>query len=99
MKKDGGTIENWQLHTLSDETRKVAIEQYGDNIGKILTGMVKEDPTGRWNPGMHMKSSVVVAFDGLTVETLNTKYRVVGPRGEKILPKGDLGDFVCGIFY
>ena len=94
MKKDGGTIENWQLHTLSDKYKEAS----RGTLGKVLTGTVKEDPTVRWETGMHMRSSLVVAFDGLTVETLNTRYRVVGPQGDKFLG-GDIGDAVAGIFY
>ena len=93
MKKNGGTIKNWQLHTLSDRFDTTG------TLGKVLTGTVVEDPLGRWEPCMHMRSSLVVAFDGLHVETLNTIYKVVGPEGEKVLPSGDLGDFVVGITY
>jgi hypothetical protein len=94
MKKDGGTIKNWQLHTLSRKYQ----EAYPETLGKILTGIVVEDPTGRWLPGYHMKSSLVVSFDGLYVETLNTIYRVVGEMGDTTLG-GDWGDKVLGVFY
>jgi len=94
MKKDGGTIQNWTLHTLSDGTRKVYNELYPENIGKILTGDVLEDPTNRWNEGDFIRSSLVVAFDGMTVETLNTRYRVVGPAWGN-----DMGDSVMGIYF
>lgn len=95
MKKDGGVITNWQLHTLGSEY----LVKYPGTLGRILTGTVKHDPTGRWEPGFHMRSSMVVSFDGETVETLNTLYKVDGPEGEKVLPTGDLGTAVLNIFY
>ena len=94
MKKDGGVVQNWFLHTLSDETRKKYNKVYPENIGKILTGDFLEEPTGRWKVGDFMRSSLVVSFDGMTVETLNTRYRVVGPAWEN-----DMGDSVMGIYF
>ena len=94
MKKYGGILQNWYLHTLSDETRKKYNETYPENLGKILTGTFVEEPTGRWRVGEFVRSSLVVAFDGTTVETLNTRYKVVGPaRGN------DMGDSVMGIYF
>jgi hypothetical protein len=65
----------------------------------ILTGTVKEDSTGRWEPGFHMRSSLIVVMDldeGI-IETQNTIYKVEGPQGEDVLP--DIGDGVLGVFY
>lgn len=95
MKKNGRTIKHWQLHTLSDKWNTKG------TLGVILTGTIAEDPTGKWEPGMHMRSSLLVSFEPSTstVETLNSIYKLEGPEGEKVLPKGDLGDFVLGIFY
>ena len=93
-KLNGGTIKHWQLHTLSAKYQKA----YPHTLGKILTGIVVEDPTGRWEPGMHMRSSLVVSFDGLHVETLNSIYKVVGEAGDTTLG-GDWGDKILGVFY
>ena len=94
MKKNGGVITNWQLHSLSTKY----LVKYPGTLGRILTGIVVNDPAGRWNPGDHMRSSMVVSFDGETVETLNTIYKVEGPEGDSTLG-GDIGDFVLNIFY
>ena len=94
MKKFGGIVQNWHLHTLSKELRKKYNVLYPDNIGKILTGTFTEEPTGRWKVGDFMRSSLVVSFDGLTVETLNTRYKVIGPAWGN-----DMGDSVLGIYF
>lgn len=100
-KKDGGTIINWQLHTLS--ATPVQVSQFGYEVQTdkcyVLTGTVKEDPTGRWEPGFHMRSSLIVAMDldkGI-IETQNTVYKVEGEQGGDIFP--DIGDGAMGIFY
>lgn len=100
-KKEGGTLEKWQLHTLSVSVEKA--KELGQDIQTdkcyVLTGVIAEDPTGRWQPGHHFRSSLVVAMDldkGI-VETQNTIYYVKGPGNNDIVP--ELGDAVTGLFY
>lgn len=88
MKKDGGTVKNWQLHTLSGH--------YEGTLGKILTGTLVNDPTGRFQPGFHIRTSLVVSVTGNRVETMNTVYHLHGPSGDVF---GDMGDAVLGIYY
>ena len=102
-KKDGGVLTGWQLHNVSDDVERVN-QRYDIHIKTdkvyILTGTVKEDPTGRWLPGYHMRSSVVIDIDRETgiVETKNTIYKVEGEEGEHVLP-GNMGPAVLGLFY
>lgn len=102
MKKNGGIISHWQLHTLSpspEQVREIRPDVQTERA-HILTGTVVEDPTGRWQPGFHMKSSLVIRYDkeqGI-VETENTIYRLQDPQGDTTLG-GDLGDAVRSIFY
>jgi len=99
-KKDGGIIDHWQLHKLSysiDELCELGYDIQMD-AGYILTGTVLEDPTGRWEVGFHMRSSMIVAFDlnKRIVETQNTIYKLGENKGD-VIP--DLGDNVGSIFY
>jgi len=100
-KKDGGTIDHWQLHKLSANVQDV-VEKLGYDVQTdacyILTGTVIDDPTGRWQPGWHMRSSVIVAMDLEKgwVETQNTFYKL-GENPGDVIP--DLGDGVGSIFY
>jgi hypothetical protein len=98
-KKYGGRIKNWQVHqlTISQE----AIDKLYPNQGAkplVFTGTVVEDPTGRWQPGDHMRSSLIVKINkGRTkIETLNTKYNVTD-EDNNILP--ELGNGALKIFY
>ena len=100
-KKDGGVITEWTLNTLSYTPERVK-ELAGVDVRTdkcfILSGYVKEDPTGRFEVGFHFRSSLVIDVDeenGL-VETRNTIYRLDGPAG-KGLP--DMGDMIAKVFY
>jgi hypothetical protein len=93
MKKER-TVKNWQIHNLTDRWAK----QFPEGINKILTGTVVDDPTGQWEVGFHMRSSMIVKIEKGLVETLNTLYSLEGEEGDKYLG-GDIGDAVVGIFY
>ncbi len=102
MKKDGGTIRNWQLHTLSKEedvlkTAKELNPGFNMDVVAMFSGTVKEDPTGRWLPGHHMRSSIIIELDRETgrCETQNTIYHLEEEGGD--LP--DLGAGILNIFY
>ncbi|MCK5312749.1 MAG: hypothetical protein KAJ62_11600 [Desulfobacteraceae bacterium] len=105
MKKDGGQIRNWQLHhlTVDDSIKeqfiKINPEVDANNV-MILTGTVVDDPTGRWRPGHHFRSTFIVNLDrkNNTVETLNTIYHV-DPDTENMDVMPDLGNEVLKIFY
>ena len=100
-KKDGGVIEHWDFNTLS-YTAEIVKERLGIEIktdnAMILSGYIKEDPTGRFELGNHFRSSMIIEIDeenGI-VETSNTIYRLAGPAGEGL---GDLGDLILKVFY
>lgn len=101
MKKDGGRIKDWQIHTLSIPTEKVrkVRPDIVDGYARIFSGTVVEDPTGRWLPGYHMRSSIIVELNRETgvCETTNTIYHLEGKEGEDVLP--DMGDKILTIFY
>ena len=100
MKKFGGIIKNWQVHTLSYTEEQLDKVFPGKNAKPMLiTGTIVEDPLGRWQPGHHIKTSLVVKLDREegTVETLNTIYKLAGEEGNDILP--NLGNAAMGIFY
>ena len=104
MKKDGGTIKNWQMHHIpltKDET-KLFSEHFTDVLmpPMLFTGTVVHDPIGRWQPGYHMKSTYIVSFDRKTgiIETCNTMYKLdMETEGMDVMP--DLGRNVLSIFY
>ena len=98
MKKDGGTITNWQLHhlVLTDEQRKT-MKKYNPDVDEknpmVFTGTVVEDKSGRWQPGFHMRSSLIVNLNrkkGI-IETANTIYKVQN-EGNDVIP--DMGNAV-----
>ena len=104
-KKDGGLIEKWQLHelTFNVEQGEVLRELYPEadcDNPMMFTGTVVDEPTGRWKPGHHMRSSLIVSIDrdkGI-IETLNTIYKVdLKTENQDRMP--DLGNGVLGIFY
>ncbi len=100
-KKDGGVIEHWDFNTIS-YTAKHIKETVGIEIktdkAMILSGYIKEDPTGRFEIGNHFRSSLIIEIDeekGI-VETNHTIYKLSGGAGEGI---GDLGDLILKVFY
>lgn len=100
MKKYGGLIKNWQLHTLSvpiEEARKTYPQIETDKVYRF-SGTVMVDPLGKWEQGHHMTSSLVVRIDRDKgeIETLNTIYRVC-EEGNDIFP--DIGDVINSVFY
>lgn len=102
-KKDGGIIENWQMHTMAsdDEALAKAKEAWPDfnmDVVAVFTGTVKEDPTGRWQPGYHMRSTLILNLDRETgvCETQNTMYKLENEGGDIF---GDLGTGVMRLFY
>lgn len=104
MKKDGGIIEKWQLHHLSvpEGYEGDFKERFPDVIFPpiMFTGTVKEDPTGRWESGFHMRSTYIVNLDRETgiCETQNTIYKLdMKTEGQDTLK--DLGNDVLKIFY
>jgi len=104
VKKFGGTITNWQTHTLFDDPKIVAkVKERCPNIKTdtimCFTGTVVEDPTGRWEPGYHMRSSTICHLDtenGI-IETFNTIYKIEVDNGNDCF--SDLGQGVTRIFY
>ena len=105
-KKFGGTITDWQFNTVTNtpESLKLAKEHYPTfNMDGIymMTGTVEEDKLGRWLPGYHMRSTVVLSYNKSTkiVETLNTLYKVTDNEGDPTFGCKDAGMFVTQLYY
>jgi len=103
-KKDGGLIKNWQLHhiTIPEGHEELFNKHFPDVIipPLMFTGTLVDDPTGRWEPGYHMRSTYIISFDRDTgiVETLNTMYKLdMKTEGQDVMP--DLGNDVLNVFY
>lgn len=102
MKKEGGPITNWQLHrlTLNDKQKRRLKKEFPEIKIEpmVFTGTVVEDKAGRWLPGFHMRSTLIVSIDRKkgVIETVNTVYKVQN-EGNDIIP--DMGNAVLGIFY
>lgn len=99
-KKDGGILTGWQFHTLSvtpEKARELGVDVKTEKVMK-MSATVVEDRLGRWEPGDHMTSSIIINFDeeNMIVETRNTIYHLEGEAGDS-LP--DLGDGIMAIFY
>lgn len=98
-----GTITCWQLHHLSVSQERLdkQVEQDGGErvLPLIITGTVKEDPSGRMETGWHMRTSLLTFLDEEAgyCETRSSVYRLEGSNGSDVLP--DLGNGVLSIFY
>ncbi len=98
-----GTLDGWQLHHLSISQEK--LDQLAKERGEekmlplIVTGTVKEDPSGRMEVGWHMRTSPLTFLDEEAgyCETRTSVYRMLGGNGSDVMP--DLGDGVLSIFY
>lgn len=98
-----GTITGWQLHHLS--VSKERLDQWAEKNGEvkvlplIITGTVKEDPSGRMHVGWHMRTGLLTFLDEAAgyCETRASVYRLEGENGGDVMP--DLGDAVLTIFY
>lgn len=105
MKKEGGRLTNWQFHTIFEDVEKANEHLAKEGRGPIttdkvykLSATVVEDYLGRWQPGDHMRTSLVLSYDKETgrLETENTVYYLEG-EPEDVLP--DLGRGIDSIFY
>lgn len=107
-KKYGGKLGGWQLHKLTGnkEWRAKLKKNYPNAITTpnplIVTGIVKEDPTGRWGNGGHFRSSLIVSIDRVRnrIETNNTYYDF-DPKleGKDPYVSGNMGNRVMELFY
>ncbi len=80
-KKYGGKIKNWRVHKLAIPKDLIDEVYPGTNAkALVVTGVVVNDALGRWLPGDHMKTSLVVKLDRKNgkLETLNTLYDLEG---------------------
>jgi len=99
-KKDGGTIKNWQVHNLTFTKKQIEKAYPGMNLKpQVITGTVVHDPVGRWQPGYHMRTSLIVKIDRKKkiVETKNTIYKLEGKEGTDMFK--DSGNAVLNLFY
>ena len=74
---------------------------FGVNKILVCTGTVVIDYAERWPSGNHMRSSIIVNYDEVsgTIETLNSYYQLIGPKGDTVIGGGDWGRLVMSIFY
>ena len=111
MKKQGGTIDNWQLHTLSLSKADIDNAYPNSNAtAQVFTGTVVKSDLSKYQVGFHMRSSLIVKVDrenGI-IETMNTSYKVLNEGNDKVtlnmgavfgVDSPDIGDHVMGIFY
>lgn len=106
MKKNGGNIKNWQIHNIKltkkeiKQLKKVKPTICCNPNPMMITGTVVDEPTGRWKPGNHFRSSLVVKINRNKniIETENTIYHFdPDTENQDIMP--DLGNGVLNIFY
>ena len=106
MKKDGGLLKDWQLHTFAigevaqeiKDREKLNGHNITTDVIYVMTGTVVEDPTGRWDIGDSVRSSIIVNIDreNNVVETFNTMYNVIN-EGNGAIP--DLGADIAFMFF
>ena len=111
MKKEGGTIDNYQIHNLSCTQEDIEKIYPGQNAKPmVFTGTVVKSPSGKLNKYNHMRSSLIVEINrekGI-IETRNTMYKILNEGNDqvsdnmsKMLGKetSDCGDAIMSIFY
>ena len=84
-----GTIESWQIHTINEGA-------------SFFTGFVVEDPTGRFEEGWHMRSSLIENFNRETgeLETMNSTYKMdMHTEGMDSYFPDDNAQLATGVFY
>lgn len=64
VKREGGTLENWQVVKYSHGVNVVVGKIYGDDC---------------WREGMTLRTSFIVSLNDDTVETNNTIYKLGKP--------------------
>lgn len=85
-KKYGGVIHNWkQVNMRTKFLSEYLFSIYGPNLGFVIAGDLRDDPTGRFGRGP-IRTSLVVKFRPATgyaisaqIETLNTIYDLGEP--------------------
>jgi len=82
-------IEEWQIHKMGDGQ-------------EVFTGTIVTDPKGRFNPGDHIRSSVIKSFNRFSglLQTQNTSYLMdMATENQDKICTYDWGDGVLGLFY
>lgn len=83
----GGYVRAWTLHYMSKNLSKAAARalfcgECSLDIPAMFTGIIEHDYLGRWRDGSSMRSwwivSVMPGENSWIVETLNTRYKLVG---------------------
>ena len=79
-KQYGGVIHDWFKYPVVNEavTQAKLDDRYGKNLGFVISGHLKTDPTGRFGRGP-IRTSLVVKFSDKQIETLNTVYDLGEP--------------------
>lgn len=98
-----GKIRNWQLHNLTYPEGAIELLQRQIGVESILpirlTGTVDSDPTGRFEVGTHIRTSLLTHYDTESgyCETLNSVYELLGEGESDVIP--DLGNLVLLLDY
>ncbi len=97
-------IKNYQIHNIT--VPKAGIEMFKEMFPSviyppmILTGTVKEDVSGRWQIGNHMRSTYITVLDRQNniIETMNSIYEInPEEEGKDVVPQ--MGNDVLNLFY
>lgn len=96
-------VSGWQLHTISEDVNVIRQlmpdVEFTVNKTMVMTGTLVDEPTGRWQPGHHMRTSIIVSINDEMIETLHTRYQIIGPEGDPALGFKDLGLIVMKLYY
>ncbi len=105
------TVSHWQIHNLTTKQEDIDKFYPGKNaVPAVFTATVEDDPTGKFQKGFHMRSSLIVEVDLAQgfIQTVSKRYKIEGSEGDPSttamasmlgVPNGDLGDTVMSIFY
>ena len=94
------TVNQWQIHNLDmNEGELIELEKL-EAKPMVFTATVVDDPTGKWKPGYHMRSTLIKEWDKDTgiVKTMTKTYKLEGEGGDPVTGN-DWGNRVLGIFY
>jgi len=96
------TVHGWQIHTLDIPSDAVMAQYPTVKIRPmVFTATVLDDPTGKWEVGFHMRSTLIVDIDFIEgiIQTVTKTYKIEGPEGDGRCNNQDLGNAALHIFY
>lgn len=94
-------IKNWQRHEITKNIDLVKEHRLDFKADKafVLTGEIVSDESGKFEPGMHTRTTLVIEYKDNMYKTGNTLYILDGEEGDPVTNYEDIGVNVMTITY